>query len=218
MPRHKSKAEPIRVAVVADTAVIAGKIAQALTDSGSAIRPVSFPMRGACDRVRDMHPAVVLLRATSRTFPLASALAHATAHGRQALVVLTPTGSRQSIDLALDSGALVHLVEPVASKAVIAAVRLAVARAQEIEQLRAKLVKTRETIHSRGAVERAKGILMRRLGLTEEEAHRRLQTESRNRNRKLVETAWHVIRADVALASEEALRPLESRGGHSVHL
>jgi response regulator NasT len=203
MPTHDRKAEPLRVAVVADTAGAAGEIARALTDTGHTVRPVPLGMRSACDRVRELRPSAVLLRTSPRTFPLASAFARAAAEGGPALVLLTPTGSRQSIKLALDSGALIHLVEPVPSQALLAAVRVAVARAQDLRELRAELIKTRETIHSRRAVERAKAILMRRFELTEDEAHRRLQRESRNRNRRLIETAWHVIRADAALAAHE---------------
>jgi len=61
-------------------------------------------------------------------------------------------------------------------------------------------------------LDRAKAILMRRFGLSEEEAHRTLQRESRNRNRKLIETAWHVIRADTRItAGSRSTSPATSR-------
>ncbi len=159
--------------------------------------------RSAYDRVRELRPSVVILRTSLRSFPLASAFARAAAEGGLALVLLTPTGSRQSIKLALEAGALVHLVEPVPSQALVAAVRVAAARADDLGQLKAQLRTVRESLQARKAIERAKSILMRRFGLTEEEAHRRLQRESRNRNRKLVDTAWHVIRADAVLATHD---------------
>jgi len=142
---------------------------------------------------------VVLIRTSLRHFGLASAFARAASNGGPGLVLLTPAGSRQAIKLALESGALVHLVEPVAAQALAAAVRIAVARAEDLRQLNNQLLQVRESAQARRAVERAKRVLMRRLGLSEEEAHRRLQRESRNRNRKLGETAWHVIAADARL-------------------
>ena len=45
-------------------------------------------------------------------------------------------------------------------------------------------------------VERAKGILMRRLNLTEEEAFRRMQRRSQNENKRLGEIAQAIITAD----------------------
>ena len=48
-------------------------------------------------------------------------------------------------------------------------------------------------------IERAKGILMRRLDLTEEEAFQRLQRQSQNTNRKLAQVAEAIIMADQML-------------------
>jgi AmiR/NasT family two-component response regulator len=194
---------PIRVAVIADDSRAAGEIARALHDSGYPVRPFVLTSRSAYDRVRDLRPSVVLLRTSPRSFPLASAFARASTEGGLAVVVLTPTGSRQSIKLALDTGALIHLIEPVPSQALVAAIRVATARASDLDQLKSQLRRAKESVHARTAIERAKAILIRRFGLTENEAHRRLQQESRNRNRKLIDTAWHVIRADVTLAARD---------------
>ena len=169
------RAEQIRVAVVGDTTGTAGEISRGLRGPGFAVRAFSLATGGAYDRVRDLRPAVVVLRAGTRTFPLASAFA-------------------------LDAGALVHVVEPVAAQALAAAVRVAAARAVDLRRLNGELTRIRESLRERNVLDRAKAILMRRFGLTEEEAHRTLQRESRNRNRKLIDTAWHVIRAEAQMA------------------
>jgi len=54
----------------------------------------------------------------------------------------------------------------------------------------------REALEARKVVERAKGILMRRLDLTEDEAFRRLQKQSQDANRKLAEVAEAIVVAD----------------------
>lgn len=198
---------PIRIAVIADTSGAASQIARALRQSGHSVRPFSLSARSAYDRVRELRPSAVLLRTSPRNFALASAFARAAADGGPALVVLTPTGSRQALKLAVDTGALVHLVEPVPAQALTAAVRLAVARAEDLRQLSAELTQVRESVKARKVVERAKSILMQRFGLTEEEAHRRLQRESRNRNRKLLDTAWHVVRAESVLSGRRRGAP-----------
>ena len=193
-------AEPIRVAVVADTTGAAGEIARGLRDSGYAVRSFSLATVRAHDRVRDLHPGVVLLRTSTRSFSLASAFARIAANGGPALVLLTPAGSQQAVKLALAIGAFVHLVEPVPAQALTAAVRLAAARAEDMRQLKRRLIGIRESLQDRKVLDRAKAVLMRRFGLSEEEAHRMLQRESRNRNRKLTETAWHVLNADARIS------------------
>jgi len=63
---------------------------------------------------------------------------------------------------------------------------------QEVQDLR-------QALEARKIIERAKGILMRRLNLTEEEAFRRLQKRSQDESRKLIEVAQAVIMADQLL-------------------
>lgn len=200
MPTAKHSKDPIRVVVVADTSRAAGEIARALQSSRYAVRPLCLTSRNAYDRVRELRPAVVLLRTNTRNFSAAQAFSRIAANGGPALVLLTPAGSRQAIKLAVDSGALVHLIEPVPAQALAAAVQVAAARARDLHHLQKQLTKIRESVQARKVVERAKAVLIRRLGLSEEDAHRRLQRESRNRNRRLIDTAWHVIRAEAQIA------------------
>jgi response regulator NasT len=61
------------------------------------------------------------------------------------------------------------------------------------------VVDLREALEARKVVERAKGILMRRLDLTEDEAFRRLQKQSQDSNRKLADVAQALITADQLL-------------------
>jgi AmiR/NasT family two-component response regulator len=200
MPRVHQPAEPIRVAVVADTSGPAQHIARTLQGSGYSVRPFSLTTPGAFDRVRELRPVVVVVRAGARNLPVAAAFARIAANGGPEVVLLTPAASSEALGLAFESGALVHVIEPVAAQALAAAVRVAAARAQDVRLLYHQLRELRESVQDRKAVERAKAILMERLGLSEEEAHRRLQRESRNRNRKLIDTAWHVIQADAQLS------------------
>jgi len=210
MSRSGQAPEPIRVAVLTDSPAAARHLTRVLRDSGYSVRPFPLTNASAYDRVRELRPAVVLLRAESADLPAASTLARIAAHGGPALVLLTPQACPRSLGAARESGALVHLVEPVTPEALVAAVWLSAARARDLWDLKSELIELRESFESRKAVERAKAILMRRLELTEEQAHRRLQQESRSRNRKLVETAWHVIRAEGGLRRSGAAEAAET--------
>jgi response regulator NasT len=54
----------------------------------------------------------------------------------------------------------------------------------------------REALEARKVVEKAKGILMRRLDLSEEDAFMRLQKQSQDTNRRLAEVAEAIVLAD----------------------
>jgi response regulator NasT len=203
MPKSTSAAELLRIAVVADLPGAASEIARALRHLGHTVCSATLASRSGRARVQAMRPEVVLLRSGPRAFDAASAFARATPETGAALVVLTPGGSPGSAELARQLGAMIHLVEPVPAQALLAAAQVAVARAGDLRDLRTELTRRRELVSSRPAVERAKAILMKRFGLTEQEAHRRLQLESRSRNRKVGETARRVIRADAILRARQ---------------
>ena len=76
------------------------------------------------------------------------------------------------------------------------AIALAVQRFREFQSLHQEVDSLRDALETRKLVERAKGILMRRLNLTEEEAFRRMQRRSQNENKKLGEIANAIITAD----------------------
>ena len=71
--------------------------------------------------------------------------------------------------------------------------RLAAARAAELEALRAEVDSTRQALADRKVVEQAKGILIRALGLSEPEAFARIQTTARQRNLRLVDVARAIV-------------------------
>jgi response regulator NasT len=75
-------------------------------------------------------------------------------------------------------------------------VLLAVARARDLEAAHSDAEVLRDQLETRKMVERAKGILMRRLGLSEEDAFRKLQRASQDENRKMRDIAEAVVRTE----------------------
>jgi response regulator NasT len=95
-------------------------------------------------------------------------------------------------------------VKPVDERALGAALRLAAARHAEREALEAEVARSRAALAERKAVERAKGLLASALGLSEEDAYRRLQQTARERNLRLGEVAERIVEARSLL---EGARP-----------
>lgn len=78
------------------------------------------------------------------------------------------------------------LVEPVRAAQVALTLDLALARFQEVQTLR-------QALADRKVIERAKGLVMARQGLTEDEAFRRLRSSAMERQRSLVDIARAVL-------------------------
>jgi response regulator NasT len=76
------------------------------------------------------------------------------------------------------------------------ALRLAVARARAMRSSTQDAVDARKQLENRKAIERAKGILMRRTGTTEQEAYRIMQRSSQDRSVPMVDIARAVLESE----------------------
>lgn len=94
------------------------------------------------------------------------------------------------------SGGLAYLLKPATSDQLQAAVTLAQERFREMEDLQAQVRSLEKALEDRKLVSRAKGLLMERHGLTEQDAHRRMQKEASRSNIKLVDLARAILAAD----------------------
>ncbi|MDA0169010.1 ANTAR domain-containing protein [Solirubrobacter taibaiensis] len=112
---------------------------------------------------------------------------------RRPVVILTGLDAPEVLDRSIAAGVLAHLTKPVDDRQLEAALRLAAARAAELEALRAEVDSTRQALADRKVVEQAKGILIRALGLSEPEAFARIQTTARQRNLRLVDVARAIV-------------------------
>ncbi len=112
------------------------------------------------------------------------------------IILLTAYSETQLVERAARANISAYLMKPVAEDDLLPAITLALTRFKEFESLRREVADLREALEVRKLVEKAKGILMRRLDLTEEEAFRRLQKQSQDTNRRLAEVAEAIVMAD----------------------
>ena len=112
------------------------------------------------------------------------------------IILLTAYSERELAERAAMANVSAYLMKPVSEQDLLPAIALAVSRFKEFQSLHQEVDDLRDALVTRKLVERAKGILMRRLNLTEEEAFRRMQRRSQNENKRLGEIAQAIITAD----------------------
>jgi two-component system, response regulator PdtaR len=112
------------------------------------------------------------------------------------IILLTAYDEAQLVERAAQANISAYLMKPVAEEDLLPAIALALARFRQFQALRQEVADLREALEARKTIERAKGILMRRLSLSEEEAFRRLQKQSQDSNRKLAQVAEAIVVAD----------------------
>jgi two-component system, response regulator PdtaR len=94
-----------------------------------------------------------------------------------------------------------YLVKPIEQADLEPMIALAMRRFQQFDELQREAADLRQALDDRKVIERAKGVLMKRAAVDEEEAFRRLRKLARDENRKLVDIA------QMMLMSEKAVQP-----------
>jgi AmiR/NasT family two-component response regulator len=112
---------------------------------------------------------------------------------RRPVVVVTGVDDPSLIERSIASGVSAYLTKPVDTRELEAAIGLARARHAEFEALEAEVDQTRQALEDRKLVERAKGLLMSALDLSEQDAFRRLQLTARERNLRLADVASRIV-------------------------
>src|SRR5207247_10937644 len=120
------------------------------------------------------------------------------------IVLLTSHADPDIAARAVDAGVLGFLVKPLRSAELGPALDVAVTRFSELEAVRSENEALKQKLESRTLVDRAKGLLMTRLGLSEPEAFRRIQKTAMD-TRKTMAEGWR------ALVLPAAARPPPSR-------
>jgi len=112
---------------------------------------------------------------------------------RRPVVVVTGVDDPGLIERSIASGVSAYLTKPVDSRELEAAMALAAARHAEFEALEAEVDRAQQALEDRKLVERAKGLLMTALNLSEPDAFRRLQLTARERNLRLADVAARIV-------------------------
>ena len=118
------------------------------------------------------------------------------------VVMLTAYSDDDTVRAATEAGASAYLVKPVSRSQLLSALHVAASRFAELEQAKREVEDLNEALEIRKLVERAKGLLMDRAGLSEGEAFRRLQKASRDQRRPMKLIALEVIEAGKLMAPQ----------------
>lgn len=121
------------------------------------------------------------------------------------VILLTGFCTPELIARAEENHVLGYLIKPTTQTQLEAAIGLAVRRHEEFQSLRREAADLRQSLADRKLIERAKGLLMKHLGVDEPEAFRRLQKFASNKNKKLIEIADTIVTASEALNGKSVL-------------
>jgi response regulator NasT len=109
------------------------------------------------------------------------------------IVMLTAYGQEELVSRAVEAGVFGYLVKPFREADLLPAIQTARARHDELAALREEAESLAEALAARKAIERAKGLLMAKEGLSEADAFARLRKASQVSGRPLTVVAEAVV-------------------------
>lgn len=111
------------------------------------------------------------------------------------IVLLTGCDDEETIKKAAEAGVMAYLVKPVRAEELAPSVELAITRFKEFMELRRENEALKSTIQARKLIEKAKGLLMEREGLSEADSFTRIRKISMDKRKSMAEVAEVIIMA-----------------------
>jgi response regulator NasT len=120
------------------------------------------------------------------------------------VILVSAYHDRELIERAEADHIMGYLVKPIKQADLEPVIALAMRRFEQFQELRNEAADLRQALEDRKTIERAKGILMKKVQLDEHDAFRRLQKLASEKNLKLVEIARIILTAEEAFESPTA--------------
>ena len=165
----------MRVLIAEDEALIRLDLREMLEEEGFDVVGEAADGERAVALASELKPDLVICDVKMPKMDGIAAAAQITEARIAPVVMLTAFSQRDLIERARDAGAMAYLVKPFQKRDLLPAIEMATSRFAEIRALEAEVTGLRERLEARKLIERAKGALMTKHGLSEPEAFRWIQ-------------------------------------------
>jgi AmiR/NasT family two-component response regulator len=188
--------ERTRVIVADDESLVRVDLREALTELGYLVVGEVGDGQSAVNMARELDPDVVVMDIKMPGMDGIEAARILTQERIAPVVLLTAYSQPDLIERAKEAGVVGYLVKPFRETDLAPAIELALARFAEFRALQDEVGNLTEALETRKKVEKAKGILMDKQGMSESEAFRKIQKMSMNTRKPMKEVAEAIILAN----------------------
>ena len=193
MTDTESTAAPRRVVVAEDESLIRLDIVEILRDNGFEVVGEAGDGETAVALATELRPDLVIMDVRMPNLDGIEAAKRLSENHVAPVVLLTAFSQKELVDRATEAGALAYVVKPFTPNDLLPAIEIALARYQQIIALEAEVADLNERFETRKLVDRAKGLLNEKMGLSEPEAFRWIQKASMDRRLTMHDVAKAII-------------------------
>jgi response regulator NasT len=195
VPPSPADSPTLRVLLIDDGAHRVNVIRDELTRQGHLVVGVVDQALLIDDCVTRLRPDVVIVDAESPSRDTLEHLATVSSTSPRPVVVFAEDPSQEPMQRALRAGVSAYVIAGLNPQRLMPVLQVAIARFEQDRALRAQLGAAQSQLSERKLIERAKGILMDDVGLSEEQAYRHLRKLAMDRGQRLAQVAERVVEA-----------------------
>jgi two-component system, response regulator / RNA-binding antiterminator len=189
----------LRVLLVDDGAHRVQLINEELTRQGHLVVGVLDSAVLIHDCVLRLQPDVVVVDSESPTRDTLEHLALLSVNSPRPMVVFSEDDANEPMQRALQAGVSAYVIAGLQPRRLLPVLQVAIARFEQDRSLRAQLEAAQSALSERKQIDRAKGLLMSELGLSEDQAHSHLRKMAMDRGERLAQVAQRVVAARTLL-------------------
>ncbi|HEV2571959.1 ANTAR domain-containing protein [Methylocella sp. CPCC 101449] len=189
----------LKIAIVDESAVRAAILEDGLREAGFAQVSRIEETHNLLARIYAMDPDVILIGLESPSRDTLEQLFQMSRVVKRPVAMFVDQSDRASIQAAMDAGVSAYIVDGLRKERVTTILDLCISRFNAYSRLTTELEQAKGALEERKLIDRAKGILMKAKGLTEEEAYALMRKTAMNEHKKIAEIAQAVITASELL-------------------
>lgn len=183
----------LRIVVAEDEALIRMDLAEMLVEAGYDVVGQAGNGEQAVALSRELRPDLVMMDVKMPVLDGISAAEQIAAERIAPVVMLTAFSQKELVERARDAGVMAYIVKPFTASDLAPAIGIARSRWVEVRALEAEIADLGERLETRKMVDRAKGVLMAELKISESEAFSWIQKTAMDRRLGMREVAQAVV-------------------------
>jgi response regulator NasT len=197
MSKDATANTPVRILVAEDEALIRMDLVEMLEEAGYVVVAQATNGEEAIALATEHQPDLAILDVKMPVLDGISAAEKIISIAP--VLMLTAFSQRELVDRARDAGVMAYVVKPFTIGDLVPAIEIAISRHTQMRSLAEEVADLHERLETRKVIDRAKGILMKALNLSEPEAFSWIQRAAMDRRLTMKEVAQAVISPEAAL-------------------
>lgn len=185
----------LTILVIDENAIRASIIEEGLREAGYHRVTVIHEVNGVARTIETLQPDVIFIDLENPNRDMMEHLFQLTRTVGRPIAMFVDRSDTASIEAAVEAGVSAYVVDGLKKERVKPILDMAVSRFNAFSRLQRELAEAKSALEERKVIERAKGILMKMRGLSEEEAFALLRQTSMNEKKKISEIAQSVVTA-----------------------